>query len=69
LEPIREKHKLPALAGAIVTEQGMVDIGAVGAPTNTLWQIGSNTKAMAAALIAKLVEQGKLKWETGSVGN
>jgi CubicO group peptidase (beta-lactamase class C family) len=64
LRPIREKHKLPALAGAIVTEQGMVAIGAVGAPTNALWHIGSNTKAMTASLLAKLVEQGKLKWET-----
>lgn len=67
LGPIREKHKLPALAGAIVTEQGMIAVGAVGATTNALWHIGSNTKAMTATLIAMLVEQGKLKWET-SVG-
>jgi len=64
LAPIREKHKLPALGGAIVAEQGMVAVGAVGAPTNALWHLGSNTKAMTATLIGKLVEQGKLKWET-----
>lgn len=67
LEPIREKHHMPAMAGAIVTEKGMVAVGAVGAPTNALWHIGSNTKAMTATMIAKLVEQGRLKWET-SVG-
>jgi CubicO group peptidase (beta-lactamase class C family) len=45
----------------------MVAVGAVGATTNALWHLGSNTKAMTATLIAKLVEQEKLKWDT-SVG-
>jgi len=64
LEPIRQKHRLPALAGAIVTEKGAVAIGAVGATTNALWHIGSDTKAMTATMIAVLVHQGRLKWET-----
>ncbi len=64
LMTVREKYKLPALAGAIVTDQGMAAIGAAGAPTNALWHLGSNTKAMTATLIGLLVEQGKLKWET-----
>jgi CubicO group peptidase (beta-lactamase class C family) len=73
LEPIRQKHKLPALAGAIVTGKGLEALGAVGvrkAGTDVAvtvgdqWHIGSDTKAMTAALMASLVEQGKLKWET-----
>lgn len=73
LEPIRQKHQLPALAGAIVTGRGLEALGAVGvrkAGTDVAvtgddqWHIGSDTKAMTAALVASLVEQGKLKWET-----
>ena len=30
LEPIRQKHRLPALGGAVVTGQGLEAIGAVG---------------------------------------
>jgi CubicO group peptidase (beta-lactamase class C family) len=64
---------VPALAGAVVTGKGLEAIGAVGvrkvgtdiaATVEDLWHIGSDTKAMTAALIGKLVEQGKLKWET-----
>jgi CubicO group peptidase (beta-lactamase class C family) len=73
LEPIRQKHKLPALAGAIVTSQGAQAVGAVGvrkAGTDVVvtiddkWHIGSDTKAMTATLIGAIVKQGKLKWET-----
>jgi len=73
LEPIRQKHELPALAGAVVAGQGLKAIGAVGVrkagtdiavTIEDLWHIGSDTKAMTAALIGRLVEQGKLKWET-----
>jgi CubicO group peptidase (beta-lactamase class C family) len=73
LEPIRQKHQLPALAGAIVTGKGLEAIGAVGVrkagteiavTVEDLWHIGSDTKAMTAALIGRLVEQGKLRWET-----
>jgi len=73
LEPIRRKHSLPALAGAVVSGKGLEAIGAVGVrkagteiavTAEDLWHIGSDTKAMTAALIGRLVEQGKLKWET-----
>jgi CubicO group peptidase (beta-lactamase class C family) len=73
LERIRQKHLVPALAGAIVTTKGLEAIGAVGvrkagtdvaASVEDLWHIGSDTKAMTAVLIGRLVEQGKLKWET-----
>jgi CubicO group peptidase (beta-lactamase class C family) len=73
LEPIRQKHNMPALGGAIVTSKGLEAVGAVGVrqagtdiavTVEDLWHIGSDTKAMTAALIGRLVEQGKLKWET-----
>lgn len=73
LEPIRQKHQMPALAGAIVTSEGLVAIGAVGVrkagtevpvTVDDQWHIGSDTKAMTATLIGVLVEQGQLQWET-----
>jgi CubicO group peptidase (beta-lactamase class C family) len=73
LDPIRQKHQVPALAGAIVTSQGLVAAGAVGVrkagtevpvTVDDQWHIGSDTKAMTATLIGALVEQGKLRWET-----
>ncbi|MEW5900875.1 MAG: serine hydrolase domain-containing protein [Acidobacteriota bacterium] len=73
LEPIRQKHQVPALAGAILTSKGLVAMSAVGvrkagtqvqATVEDKWHLGSNTKAMTATLIASLIEQGKLKWDT-----
>jgi CubicO group peptidase (beta-lactamase class C family) len=64
--------KAPALAGAVVLRDGSVPwLKAAGVrrgpgsdPVTTAdqWHIGSNTKAMTAALYAKLVEQGKARW-------
>jgi len=73
LEPIRAKHNLPALAAALVSEKGLDVAGAVGrrkagadepVTIDDLWHIGSDTKAMTAAMIGTLVENGILKWET-----
>jgi CubicO group peptidase (beta-lactamase class C family) len=73
LEPIRLEHRLPALGAAVVTGQGLQGIGVAGvrktgtdvpATADDLWHLGSDTKAMTAFLIAALVEQGKLRWET-----
>jgi CubicO group peptidase (beta-lactamase class C family) len=73
LEPIRKKHDLPALAGAIVNNKGLVAVGAVGVrkrdtesavTVEDKFHIGSDTKAMTATLIARLVEAGKLDWDT-----
>lgn len=69
LRPIRAEADLPALAGAIVTSDGLVAIGVDGvrergaeakATTSDRWHIGSCTKAMTATLIGRLVEKGKL---------
>jgi len=73
LQPIRERHAMPALAAAVVTSRGITSIGAVGvrkAGTDTRvtlddkWHLGSNTKAMTAMLIADLVEDGLVSWDS-----
>lgn len=73
LVPIREKNHLPALIGAIVDDEKLLEIGVVGdrkfdtgvkATVDDLWHLGSCTKAMTATLIARLVEEGRLKWTT-----
>ena len=72
LEPIREKHDLPALAAAVVRGEKTVAVGAVGVrkfrvkkpvTSDDAFHIGSCTKSMTATLIAMLVEDGKLSWE------
>jgi len=71
LEPIRQNHDLPALAGAIVTSKGLQAVGVVGvrkygaetaAGINDQFHLGSDTKAMTATLLAMYVEEGKLGW-------
>jgi CubicO group peptidase (beta-lactamase class C family) len=73
LEPIRQKNSLPALAGAIVTSKGVASMGATGVrkagtevpvTVDDEWHLGSDTKAMTAVVIASLIEQGRLKWES-----
>lgn len=73
LESIRTEYKLPAMAGAIVTSQGLKALGSVGVrkagtevvvTDEDLWHLGSDTKAMTAVLIGTLVEKGLLRWET-----
>jgi CubicO group peptidase (beta-lactamase class C family) len=73
LDPIRQTHHLPGMAGAIVTSDGVEALGVAGvrkAGTDVVvmaddqWQLGSDTKAMTAVLIASLVERGRLTWDT-----
>ena len=73
LQPILEKHQLPAIAGAIVTSEGLAAQAVVGvrkagagvpATLDDRWHLGSCTKAMTATVVAHLVEQGKLGWDT-----
>ncbi len=72
LQPIRQKHRVPAIAAAIVTSEGVSAVGAVGVrkagddvavTLDDKWHLGSDTKAMTAALVASLVEAGKLQWD------
>src|SRR5262249_34576377 len=70
LEKARAEAGLPALAGALVYPDREI-IAAVGTreinrkdavTIDDPWHIGSDTKAMTAAVYAKLVEAGKAKW-------
>ncbi|HLI49752.1 MAG TPA: serine hydrolase domain-containing protein [Chthonomonas sp.] len=73
LTPIQTQYNLPALTGCIVTSKGLFAVGAVGVrkygsevpvTLNDPFHLGSDTKAMTAFLVARLVEQGKLQWDT-----
>jgi CubicO group peptidase (beta-lactamase class C family) len=73
LDSIRQKYDLPALAGAIVTSKGLSAVGAVGVrkygadtpvTVSDQFHLGSDTKAMSATMLATLVEEGKLSWNT-----
>lgn len=64
---------LPALGGGIVTRDTVLALDAVGrrrassltpVTASDQFHLGSNTKAMTAGLIAKLVDQGLLNWNT-----
>ncbi len=72
LEPLREEHGVPALAAAVVRDSELIAVGAVGfdrfdgdtpATVDERWHIGSNTKAMTATMIARLVQRGVLSWD------
>ncbi|WP_114394794.1 serine hydrolase domain-containing protein [Oleisolibacter albus] len=73
LELIRSHNGVPALGAAIVHADGRVEVAATGlrrrgqpdrVTADDLWHIGSNTKAMTAVLAARLVEQGRIGWDT-----
>ena len=68
---IRERHDVPALAGMIVTPEGhdfleVAGVRRAGAADvvtpGDLWHLGSNGKAITAALYARLVEAGRASW-------
>lgn len=73
LEAIRERHALPALAGLLIEGGEVAAVGASGvraagsdepARADDVWHLGSCTKAMTATLLATLVADGTLAWET-----
>lgn len=72
-DSIRKAYKIPELCYAVVSDNSILEIQALGihsialsdsATLNDRFHIGSNTKAMTAFVIAKYVEKGKLKWAT-----
>jgi len=72
LEPLRAKANLPALAGVVMRGSTLVASGAVGiravgsAETVTIddqFHLGSCTKSMTATMIARLVDQGTMRWD------
>jgi CubicO group peptidase (beta-lactamase class C family) len=73
LEKIRAKYDLPALGAAATSGSGLLAIGVTGVrrkdstervTADDLWHLGSCTKSMTATMLARLVERGKLRWET-----
>lgn len=73
LEEWRAEFQLPALAAAVVRDGKILTLAAVGerkwksgvpVTTDDVFHLGSCTKAMTATMIAKLVEQGTLRWDT-----
>lgn len=73
VDSVRRAFDLPAMGGAIVTRTGTAALGvagsrrASGGPAVTVadnWHIGSNLKAVTAALGAIAVDQGRLSWTT-----
>jgi CubicO group peptidase (beta-lactamase class C family) len=73
LARILTQHKVPAMAGAIVTSAGLQKMGAAGwrkagdptpATVDDQWHLGSDTKAMTATVIARFVERGLLRWDS-----
>lgn len=71
LEGIRERHRLPALGGAIVRGGALVEVAATGSrlqdgldrvTKDDRWHLGSCTKAMTATLAAIQVERRRLAW-------
>ena len=73
MEQFRARYQLPALAGAIVTPEKITAIGVAGVRARGMaipatiydkWHMGSCTKAMTATMIARLVEGGKISWDT-----
>lgn len=73
IDQVMTEFQVPGVAIAIVKDgevllqkgYGVTNIE-TGAPVNekTLFGIASNTKAMTAALLAQLVDQGKISWQT-----
>ncbi len=66
-------ERMPAIAAAVVKPQGLAGIGAAGlrnitednpVDTTDQWHLGSDTKAMTATLLAMVVEDGLLSWDT-----
>ncbi len=73
LQQARELNGLPAISGALITADGKVTMAVAGvrkagtdvpATPNDKWHLGSNTKAMTATLIGRLVERGELRWDS-----
>ena len=73
LEELRLKFDLPALGGVAIADGKPQDVRVVGlrkagasepALASDAFHLGSDTKAMTAALVGVLVDEGKLTWKT-----
>jgi len=73
LSEIVNDGKAPGMIAAIISSKGVVAIGSAGVrkagteiaiTNNDLVHLGSCTKAMTSTMLATLVAEGKLKWDT-----
>src|SRR5688572_1584762 len=73
LEALRKEHDVPALGAALLRDGEVVELAVTGVTRaggdaavspDDAWHIGSCTKSMTATLAARLVEQGKISWDT-----
>ena len=73
LERIRKGNNVPALAAVSMTSTGIIELAAtglraVGFPERVTdkdqWHLGSITKSMTATVAARLVEKGRITWDT-----
>lgn len=73
IDSVRRRHNIPAMGAIVFRADTVLARGLAGvrrsnatAPVEERdrFQLGSNTKAIAATLLATLVEEGKLKWTT-----
>jgi D-alanyl-D-alanine carboxypeptidase len=73
LEQVRTLHKIPALAAVATRKDKLLEIAVAGVRRDgepelvtpaDRFHIGSNVKAMTATVLAMLIEQGKLGWES-----
>jgi CubicO group peptidase (beta-lactamase class C family) len=72
IEEHRAKHRMPAMAAAVVRGKNVLAMGGSGFRKNggkesigseDVWHMGSLTKSMTGVLLAKAVEAGKFAWE------
>ncbi|MGA8263037.1 MAG: serine hydrolase domain-containing protein [Ignavibacteriaceae bacterium] len=73
IDSLRYVMDFPALAAAIVTDTSIIDAQAIGSrryggemnvTINDQFHLGSNSKAITAVLIGKLVDEGLVSWNT-----
>ena len=73
LTPIIDKHKVPGMTALLLARDTITARGVAGVRRNgevekieadDLFHLGSCTKSMTATMIATLVDEGKLKWDT-----
>ena len=73
MDSVRRKHNIPAMGAIVfradtVLARGLAGVrrsnSAVPVDVHDRFQLGSNTKAITATVLATLVEEGKLSWTT-----
>jgi len=72
LDEVRERSGVPGIAAAVIDASGVLAIGTAGGrradepaelTADDVFHLGSDTKAMTALLVARLVEAGELRWD------